>query len=418
MLPSPPTIQPSITSETDLLAQVLVHTPGAEMEMVSPEQRLDLLFDDILYIDHAQDEHQLMCAVFEKVVGQAGGVLQVSTLLHEAFEADEARAAFVTRLCQLMPAYNFQAFEADLLKLSPAELHRFALTGHSPLAIHAPPLPNLMFTRDVCAVVHDRLILSHAATAARSRESIIMDVVLHHHEAFAAHRDHVVRLPRGVTFEGGDLLVVNPTTVLIGHSERTSFSGVMNIATALFADTPIEHVLMVDIPKERSYMHLDTIFTFVSPTECTVFPPLIDQRERGNVVHFQPGEVSGPLRCEIKPSLKRALEEALGHPLTFIPCGGPDALNQRREQWTDGANFFALAPGVVIGYERNTRTFDAMREHGYRIVSAAGFLQYHAESRFTPGEKTAIKLEGTELSRGRGGPRCMTMPLARTASSP
>lgn len=409
--PAPYTI--NVTSETGLLQRVVVHTPGQEMTLVAPNNLEALLFEDILYLSRAREEHLLMCEVFRKVVGFEEAVLEISDLLHETFAHEDARADFVERLCRLYPQSNLQAFEGELKRLSPEELHTFALTGTSPLPIHAQPLPNLMFTRDVASTVCDHIILSHPATSARARESLITGTVLDHHPGFANHRDHIIKLPQGVTFEGGDLLVVSDKVVLMGHSERTSFGGVMTAAQTLFEKTSIKHVVMVNLPKQRACMHLDTVFTFTSPSECVIFPPLIELSDLGNVVVFSPSEEPNQLTCTIQHDLKETLEQLLDQPLTFIPCGGSNLLSQQREQWTDGANFFALGPGIVIGYERNRVTFDLMRKHGYRVVTARGFLDYFAESDYAHDEKIAIKLEGHELSRGRGGARCMTMPLAR-----
>ena len=404
----------SVHSETDLLHRVIVHTPGPEMDLVSPENREGLLFEDILFTGTARREHRLMCALFRKVTGRENAVLQLRTLLAETFEEEDARASFIEQLCRAEAERNLAAARDDLRRLPPGELLDFALTGRTQLPVTMHPLPNLMFTRDLAAVVHDRIVLSRAATAARLRESLLLHTVLHHHPAFADLSERLIELPPGVTFEGGDLLMPHPKVVLIGHSKRTSFGGVMAAARALFAQTPVEHVLAVEIPKQRSCMHLDTVLTFTAPDECVVFPPLLDRAGFGYVVHLTPSGTEGRFEADTRPNLRSVLQEVLGREVAFIPCGGDERLHQTREQWTDGANLFTIAPGVVVGYERNHRTFEELRRRGYRVASAQSFLEYHEEAGFAPGEeKLALKLEGTELSRGRGGPRCMTMPLAR-----
>ncbi len=403
-----------VPAEAHLLKQVIVHTPGQEMELVSPENRADLLFDDILFLGHARKEHLLMCSVFEKIVGRPDAVLQIGDLLLETFQQEEARHAFVDQLCQSLPEQNLGTVQDELKRFSPEDLQRFALTGESDLAIRIQPVPNLMFTRDLAAVVRDHIIPIQPATTARTRESIIINVVLEYHPRFAPHSDKIIDLPPGVTFEGGDLLVASPDTVLIGHSERTSFGAVMSIAHELFERTPVEHVLAVDLPKRRATMHLDTVFTFASPNEAIVFPPLLETHGFGYTVHLTPADGPGRFLTDMRPNLRNALDDLLDRELSYIPCGGTDRLHQEREQWTDGANVFAAAPGAILGYERNRRTFNRLQDHGYRIVTAESFLSYYESGTFTPGsEKVAIQLGGTELSRGRGGPRCMTLPVAR-----
>jgi len=185
----------------------------------------------------------------------------------------------------------------------------------------------------------------------------------------------------------------------------------MGAAEALL-DSGVEHILAVDIPKKRSSMHLDTIFTFSDYDECIAFPPAILEQNQ-NIVHL--GRSNGKTVSQMKPTLIGAMEELTETKFTVIKCGGEDRTNQFREQWTDGANVFALAPGVIVGYERNTNTFDELEKHGYAIVSQDKFIEEYADGSFDPttSGKIAITFKGHELCRGRGGARCMTQPVAR-----
>ena len=408
-----------VAAETAPLRQVVVHTPGEEMALVSPANRETLLFDDILFLESAQEEHRVLCRLFERIVGQPDAVLQLSDLARETFESEDARAAFVEDLTRKLPERNFEAYEAELNALDADALHRFALTGQADFPITAWPLPNLLFTRDLSAVVTDHVILSHAATPARLPESALTQTIFRHHPRFADARDRLIELSPDVSFEGGDLLVVDDRTVLIGQSERTSLGGVMEVAQQLLARTTIENVVMVNLPNERYCMHLDTVFTFADDETCVVFPPVISEPSN-QIFLFQAGdEVDAPdgdrrFRMRVLPSLHVALHELTGRDYEFIACGGDDPIRQRREQWTDGANLFAARPGLVVGYDRNRATFDALRDHGFHVVEAEDFLGFYGDTDIPDAGRIAVRLSGNELSRGRGGPRCMTMPLART----
>ncbi len=403
----------NLRSETGRLNGVIVHTPGREVSLVHPDRMHELLFDDIIFEEEARHEHLGMRALFEAAVPAGGTVLEITDLIAETFAQADARADFAELLVRRLPEYHLGVWRDRMADLAPAALTAFAVQGRSAdlPGLVLPPSPNLLFTRDLAAVVRDRIVLSRAAKPARARESILMDVLVRHHPLFAGIRDRAIRIPAYDTIEGGDILVASEDVVLIGMSERTSFSGVMQAGASLL-DAGVRDVLIVDIPKQRASMHLDTIFTFTRPDECIAFPPAIQDRTHNVVRLSRDGD---RLVTELMPSLHRALETCLQRDMTFIACGGAEPLNQHREQWSDGANLFCLAPGVVVGYERNTNTYRTLQEHGYELLTQEAFLDRYRNTPFDPGtdSRIAVSFVGHELCRGRGGARCMTLPISR-----
>lgn len=405
----------NISSETDLLKAVIVHTPGKEVSLVNPGLKEELLFDDIIFENDARQEHLDMLDVFRAAMPDDGQVLEILDLARDCFQKEDARAEFIELMSRELPHENIYTIEHKLHKLDPDQLLKFAVEGSLDGRFSLQPAPNLLFTRDLAAVAGNAIILSRAAKPARAREFMLMRIIVRYHPLFEDVKKNIIAIGGNQSIEGGDVLVARENIVLIGMSERTSFSGLMSVTERLL-EMGIEHVLAVDIPKKRSSMHLDTIFTFTDTNECVAFPPAIMEQTHNVVDLFSGGDNVRSRQCH---SLQSALEELTGESLTFMKCGGEDRIEQFREQWTDGANLFALAPGVVIGYGRNTETFKTMVDHGYQLMTQYEFVEefknknLHSDN----SEKIAISFDGHELCRGRGGARCMTLPISREIHS-
>ncbi|HET8865402.1 MAG TPA: arginine deiminase family protein [Gracilimonas sp.] len=403
----------NVSSEIGHLQGVIVHTPGHEVSLVNPELKDELLFDDIIFEEDAREEHLDMLDVFKAAMPSDGKVIEIVDLFQEVFQQHDARAYFIEQLVKEFPEKNLHVIEKELGKLDPDDLITFVIQGYlkKSKGFTLNPSPNLLFTRDLAAVVGNSIIVSRAAKKARLRESLLMETLVQFHPLFSSVRDNAIRISGQQSIEGGDVLVVSDKLVLIGMSERTSFSGLMKGTEGLL-NRGVETVLAVDIPKQRSSMHLDTIFTFANSSECIAFPPAIMEQENNVVALFKDGDA---IKSESRSSLKTALEESTGSEFNFIKCGGENRTNQFREQWTDGANIFALAPGIILGYERNTNTFNTLVDNGYDLMTQFEFVEEYSDKDFDPTaeQKIAISFQGHELCRGRGGARCMTMPISR-----
>jgi len=417
----------NVTSEIGRLKSVLVHLPGREIDLMIPPMMAQLLFDDILYGQVAREEHRRFQQLIRFV---ADDVYDLQDLLEEVLEDDDAKKRIVRDLARrngLRPRITAQLLEhpaGALAEVLIAGIARDKGSGDLP-EFDLFPIPNLFFMRDPQIVLGDRVVVSSMATQARRRESLLSKYVFENHAHFRnggtpfwvdfMETEPERPMSRSTpTLEGGDVLVPRRDLLLVGVTERTNKAGVQALIRALKkAEAGVKTVIIVEIPRQRSFMHLDTIFTFINRHECLVYPPVILPKggQAAKVTSVDLTKKRGAAYTQEK-SLLAALKKQ-GFDLDPIYCGGQSAVDQQREQWTDGANAFALAPGIILLYERNVRTAEELAKHGYHIIYEDDLLLGRTELETWTDRKYAIQIQGNELSRARGGPRCMTMPLER-----
>jgi arginine deiminase len=416
-----------VTTEIGRLRKVLVHEPGPEVDRMVPPMMEELLFDDILFGDRAREEHRR----FRRLLQILGiEVVEANTLLAEALADEEARAWLWARLRPEAP----QVLRADEPPASAEEAVSIAITGllasddchgiEVEDIFRLPPLPNWCFQRDPQVVLGDGVLFSAMATAARWREGLLSRGIFRFHPELAgtpvildplreARASGQFFGPHRPCLEGGDVLVLSPEIVAIGVSERTNMVAVELLAEALAErDNRFRWLEVVHVPARRAYMHLDTVFTPVDRDAALVFQPVIcgDGPQLADTYEID-------LRSSDRgPHHRGCLLEALadrGLDLQPIPCGGDDPVAQQREQWTDGANAFALAPGVIVLYDRNLATAEVLAAAGFRVVPAEDVLLGREEVTLDSNQRVCLLIDSHEMSRARGGPHCLTHPLNR-----
>ncbi len=409
----------SVQSEVGRLRRVLIHRPGREIDWMVPSMMERLLFEDILYSQRARQEHDSFRDVLRAAEVET---LDPQDLLAEVVAEEPVREGLFERL-------SGRGASAELLEelaaLAPPTLAASLVTGipaDQPRAnrfYRLAPIPNYFFQRDPQVVIGDRVFISSMATDARDRESLLAQTIFESHPALAGYAD-LVEL-RGVAagdgervplLEGGDVLVPRADLLLVGLSERTNRRGIEALARYLRASgTSFRNLIVVELPQTRSYMHLDTVLTFIDHGLCLAYLPVVaaDGSEAGDVYRV---DLEAPsLSYTVCDGVTGALADA-GLEIELVPCGGAGSLiDQQREQWTDGANAFALAPGVIATYRRNIRTTEELSRRGWRVIAGEDVIAGGEE--ILGGGPTVITLLDSELSRARGGPRCMTMPLER-----
>jgi len=418
-----------VGSDVARLRRVIIHRPGVALEQMLPHHIEPgspdyLLFDDLVHVPQAQKEHDQL----RKVLSTTAEVGDLSDMLTDVLSSSDARAALLKALQRVEDLSG--AAVRRLGGLEPADLVRAVVAGVMPGAASADlmlsPLPNLIFTRDLAAVMGPLLVVGNASKRARRRESLLTWALVEYHPWFkgaeVSQTSHSVRQGGGAfpkTVEGGDVLVISESLAVIGASERTSWSMITTLAHEL-VDHGFTRVLVVEMAKQRSSMHLDTVFTMVDTDTAVVYRPLLEPGGREEVHVTKLRKSGDDIAVEAMPGDFLEALAAEGHPIKPIYCGNGHPIHERREQWTDGSNYVAMSPGVGIGYARNERTAAAMSEAGFRVVSADAFLQeFRRDFRedydklVESGRRYAIQITGPELCRGRGGPRCLTLPLKR-----
>lgn len=397
-----------VTSEIGALRAVLVHSPGRELEAVTPGNREDYLYDDLIGLEVSAREHARLC----KVLSRFSTVYEISDLLTEVLAAREARDYLIGRALEVVPS---EPLAQQLAELPAGTIVRMLIEGTEeepgPIATALnetgfvfPPLPNLFFPRDIGMVLGTHAVVGSMRYRSRWTEEILIKTLFAFHPVLTNAGlvyDGSEERRANYTLEGGDVHVLRQDLLLVGFSERSSPGALDQLADAAFERAGVHDMIVVVMPGNPTAIHLDMLFTHLDRELCLVYPPAFVGPERLTILHRKKGASS----VREQPDLFTALAQ-VGMTLEPVLAGGSRRLSQEREQWASGCNALALAPGVIVTYARNVETLKQLEQAGFAITSSA-------DETLAGGSRQAITIKGGELVRGGGGARCMTLPILR-----
>ncbi|MFR6542050.1 MAG: arginine deiminase family protein [Butyricimonas virosa] len=422
-------VEVNVQSEIGKLNGVILHTPGEEVENMTPENAERALYSDILNLSIARKEYKQL----SEVLGKITKTYQVKDLLTNILKDDAIKLEVLNRIEKIEPfiaevtpkgSIKDQLLDEDAedlarLLIEGVEMKRDTLTKFLNKDWYdLRPLHNFFFTRDASMSMYNEVLIGRMANAVRDREAIIMQSIFDFTPGFNTKTLNLATTPdplRKLTIEGGDVQIARDDILVIGNGMRTSTRAIDALMYNFINrnEDKVQHILVQELPHSpESFIHLDMVFTFLDKDKCMVYEPLIMSPGNYQTVHIkiQHGKLISIRR---EKTLLHALKK-LGMDLEPVYCGGEDETwNMEREQWHSGANFFCVAPGKVLGYARNNYTVEAMNNAGFEIIRANDVISNKVD--LNKYEKYMITIEGSELPRGGGGARCMTMPINRDA---